>query len=166
MDHLQYKDFYPSPTENNDGDHASALSTTGFWGRQGAGCIFLSKDTKRILLPYRSRSVEQPHTWGVWGGAIDSDENPSDAVKREVREEAGYAGSAQLVPLVVFQKGTFKYHNFLAIVDKEFTPKINWETDDFRWVDYGNWPTPLHFGLQYLIDKSGEDIQRIIFKFE
>lgn len=150
------------PSKNDDGDHAYALATTGFWGKQGAGCIFLAKDTKRILLPYRSSSVEQPHTWGVWGGAIDNKENPSDAVRREVREEAGYTGSAQLVPLVVFQKGTFKYHNFLAIVDKEFTPKTNWETDDFRWVDYGNWPTPLHFGLQYLIDNSGEDIQRVI----
>lgn len=154
------------PSKNDDGDHAYALATTGFWGKQGAGCIFLAKDTKRILLPYRSSSVEQPHTWGVWGGAIDNKENPSDAVRREVREEAGYTGSAQLVPLVVFQKGTFKYHNFLTIVDKEFTPKTNWETDDFRWVDYGNWPTPLHFGLQYLIDKSGEDIQRIISKLK
>lgn len=154
------------PSKNDDGDHAYALATTGFWGKQGAGCIFLAKDTKRILLPYRSSSVEQPHTWGVWGGAIDSKENPSDAVRREIREEAGYNGSAQLVPLVVFEKGTFKYHNFLAIIETEFTPRLNWETEEFKWVEYGDWPSPLHFGLQYLIDKSGEDIQQIISKLK
>lgn len=153
-------------TENDDIDHASALATTGFWGKQGAGCIFLAKDTKRILLPYRSSSVEQPHTWGVWGGAIDSKETPSDAVKREIREEAGYNGSAQLVPLVVFEKETFKYHNFLAIIETEFTPRLNWETEEFKWVEYGDWPSPLHFGLQYLIDKSGKDIQQIISKLK
>lgn len=146
----------------NDAEHGKELATTGFWGKQGAGCIILAKSTKRILLPHRSRSVQEPNTWGVWGGAIDSDEIPKEAAKREVQEEAGYDGETEMIPLSVFEKGTFKYHNFLAIVDEEFVPKLNWETQDYEWVDFGDWPQPLHFGLQSLLTKDSQKIKEII----
>ena len=99
----------------NDMEHEKTLNKTGFWGKQGAGCIILAKDTGRILVPLRSMHVEQPNTWGVWGGAINSDEDPKIAAKREVEEEAGYTGSAEIVPLVVFQKDAFKYYNLSLI---------------------------------------------------
>jgi 8-oxo-dGTP pyrophosphatase MutT (NUDIX family) len=148
----------------NDAEHGKEVAITGFWGKQGAGCIILAKSTKRILLPHRSRSVQEPNTWGVWGGAIDSDEIPKEAAKREVQEEAGYDGETEMIPLSVFEKGTFKYHNFLAIVDEEFEPKLNWETQDYKWVDFGDWPQPLHFGLQSLLAKDSQKIKEIIKK--
>ena len=49
----------------------------------------LALDTGRILLPHRSQAVEQPGTWGTWGGAIDGKEQPKTAALRELREEAG-----------------------------------------------------------------------------
>ena len=52
----------------NDDEHAETLAKTGFWGKQGAGSLVVAKDTGRILLAHRSRAVEQPNTWGVWGG--------------------------------------------------------------------------------------------------
>jgi ADP-ribose pyrophosphatase YjhB (NUDIX family) len=162
---MKYLDFY-SPIKENDIEHAKTLRNTGFWGKQGAGCIFLAKDTKRILLPYRSSQVLQPHTWGVWGGAIDNNEDPATAVKREVEEEAGYNGNVQLIPLAVYEKDTFRYYNFLAIVDTEFKPKLQWETENYKWVEYGNWPKPLHFGLEYLISKSGDTIVKTIEELE
>jgi len=150
----------------NDAEHGKELATTGFWGKQGAGCIILAKSTKRILLPHRSRSVQEPNTWGVWGGAIDSDEIPKEAAKREVQEEAGYDGNTEMISLSVFEKGTFKYHNFLAIIDEEFEPKLNnehaWETQGYKWVDFGDWPQPLHFGLQSLLTKDSQKIKTII----
>ena len=153
----------------NDAEHGKELATTGFWGKQGAGCIILAKSTKRILLPHRSRNVQEPNTWGVWGGAIDSDEIPKEAAKREVQEEAGYYGEAEMIPLSVFEKENkdktvFKYHNFLAIIDEEFEPKLNWETQDYKWVDFGDWPQPLHFGLQSLLTKDSQKIKEIIKK--
>lgn len=131
----------------NDLEHATALRDTGFWGRQGAGTIILAKLTKRFLLPERSADVEQPFTWGTWGGAIDSDESPEEAVARELYEEAGYHGPKQIIPLYVFKSSSFRYSNFLTIIPDEFTPRLNWETASFRWVEYGDWPQPLHFGL-------------------
>lgn len=146
----------------NDAEHAAALHSTGFWGKQGAGCIILAKSTGRILLPHRSIHVQEPNTWGVWGGAIDSDEDPRSAARREAEEEAGYSGSIQMIPLSVFSKGDFRYHNFLAIVEDEFQPRLNWETQGFVWTTLDDLPSPLHFGLKYVLSQDSAKIRKII----
>lgn len=154
--------------KENDGDHGAALQQTGYWGRQGAGAIILAQDTGRILLPYRSRSVEQPHTWGVWGGAIDAGEDPATAVRREISEEVGYEGlNMELIPMYVYQdpKVGFQYNNFLAVVPKEFVPRLNWETENYRWTTYGEWPSPIHFGLKALLQNSGDEILKVVQKY-
>lgn len=130
-----------------DAEHFDALDRTGFFGAAGAGCVFLARDTGRLLIAHRSMHVEQPNTWGGWGGAINRGENPEEAVRREVAEEAGYHGHFEMKPLFVFAKGTFRYYNFLVIVDQEFTPVLDWETQGFEWCEWGHWPQPLHFGL-------------------
>ena len=154
--------------ENTDDDenrraHYDALKTTGFWGSAGAGAIFMAKDTGRFLISHRSMAVEQPDTWGTWGGAIDRGENPVDAVKREVREETGYTGNFQIIPLYVFKKDTFRYYNYLVIVDHEFEPHLDWENQGYKWCDYGDWPKPLHFGLVSLLNDpaSAETMQEL-----
>lgn len=148
----------------NDSEHSKAEEITGFWGKQGAGSIVLAKKTGRILLPHRSIHVLEPNTWGVWGGAIDNDEDPQEAAKRELQEEAGYLGDIDMIPMCVFQKNSFKYHNFLAIVDDEFEPHLNWETQDYKWVTLDDLPKPLHFGLKYFLSQDHEKIQNIIEK--
>ena len=136
----------------SDEEHRAALEKTGFWGKQAAGCLFLAADTKRICIAHRSQQVEQPGTWGTWGGAIDAGEDPALAVKREVREEAGYDGPSKLVPLMVFSHPSgFKYYNFLAIVAEEFVPTLDWETQGSDWFEFGQWPQPLHPGLSGLL---------------
>ena len=143
----------------SDSSHSDALRRTGFWGNQGAGCIFLAKSTGRILLQHRSRAVQEPGTWGTFGGAIDAGEEPEEAVRREVHEETGYTGSFELVPLAVFTSGSFRYSNFLAIVEDEFEPEHGWEAQGHGWFAYGDWPAPLHFGLRNLLGKSGAEIE-------
>jgi len=139
----------------NDEEHFKTLEKTGFWGSMGAGCIFYAKDTNKYLIAKRSQYVEQPNTWGTWGGAIDQSETPEQAVLREIREETGYSGSVQLKPLWTFKHPNgFQYFNFLAIVEREFEPKLDWETQDYKWVEKGDWPQPLHFGLESLIKNS------------
>jgi 8-oxo-dGTP pyrophosphatase MutT (NUDIX family) len=149
-----------------DEDHWRALERTGYWGAQGAGSIFLARDTGRLLIAHRSRAVEQPGTFGTWGGAIDRGEKPEAAARREAMEEAGHAGHLTMVPLYVFRDKKFRYSNFLAVVDHEFTPELNWETQGYRWVDYGDWPQPLHFGLQAMLSDpaSQATIQKFITK--
>jgi len=139
---------------NDDADHQKTLQKTGFWGKAGAGCLFFARDTKRFLVAHRSAHVEQPNTWGTWGGAIDSGEDPVEAVKREAAEETGYTGHVEIEPLYVFKKDQFRYYNFLVIVDEEFKPHLDWENQGYKWCKWGEWPSPLHFGLVSLLKDS------------
>jgi 8-oxo-dGTP pyrophosphatase MutT (NUDIX family) len=138
--------------KENDAEHGEALRQTGFWGRRAAGCVFMAMDTGRICIAHRSSAVEQPSTWGTWGGAIDGNEDPAVAVRREVREEAGYSGAMRLIPLYVFEHSSgFRYFNFLALVPHEFEPSLNWETQDSDWFSLDRLPSPLHPGLTKLL---------------
>jgi len=138
----------------NDKEHQKYLDNTGFWGKRGAGCIFFAMDTNRFLIAHRSRHVQEPSTWGTWGGAIDSSETPESAVSREVREESGYTGNFKLIHVYDFKhESGFVYHNYIAVVESEFTPELDWESQGYEWAEYGNWPSPLHPGLQNLINQ-------------
>jgi predicted chitinase/8-oxo-dGTP pyrophosphatase MutT (NUDIX family) len=137
----------------NDQEHRAQLAQTGFWGKQGAGCILFAKDTGRFCLAHRSQQVEEPGTWGTWGGAIDGNEDPAKACLRELQEESGYTGRAKLVPLYVFSHSSgFRYYNFLAIVEKEFTPRLDWETQGYDWFTLDDLPQPLHKGMVSLFN--------------
>lgn len=137
---------------DDDISHGEALARTGFWGAQGAGLVFFAEDTKRFLIAHRSDGVEQPGTWGTWGGAIDRGDSPAAAASREAHEECGYNGPMRLIPLYVFKKKTFRYSNFLGVIDHEFEPQLNWESQGYQWCEYGHWPSPLHFGLAALLN--------------
>ena len=145
--------------------HGREQAKTGFWGAQGAGSLFMARDTGRILFSFRSAHVNEGHTWGTYGGAIDPGESPAAAAKREAEEEAGYdAQASDIIPLYVFQSGDFRYSNFLILTPSEFEPRPyegveayysdpigNWESEDFVWTTFGNWPEPLHFGAEALL---------------
>jgi 8-oxo-dGTP pyrophosphatase MutT (NUDIX family) len=139
-----------------DRDHAQALDETGFWGSQGAGAVIFCVATGRLLLPLRSQSVQEPGTWGTWGGAMDEGHTPEQTVAKEIWEEAGYAGRMQLIPLMVFEapNSSFRYHNFLVVVPQEFEPSLNWETARAEWFPLDDLPEPLHFGLDSLLSDS------------
>lgn len=126
-----------------------------FWGEKGAGALILCPETKRFLLPLRSKTVDEGGTWGTWGGAIDGNENPMDAVAREFKEEAKYRGNITFHPLCKFEHDSgFVYYNFIGIVDKEFRPIINWETERAEWREIHDFPTNLHFGVKNILSNS------------
>lgn len=133
-----------------------------YWGDAGAGALIVAKDTGRILLFQRSDDVNEPGTWNLTGGKLDAGENPKDAVAREVEEESGLDGDYKLALVYTFRHKNFRYDNFLAIIPAEFTPKLNWEHDTSKWVEWGEWPHPMHFGLKSLLDHAGEKIHRVV----
>src|SRR5574343_926877 len=132
-------------------EHYVTLRKTGFFGAQAAGCIFKAEKTGRILLMFRSNSVLEPHTWGNCGGAHKKDESPEKAAEREGREETGYEGKITMIPSLVFKKPGFIYRNFIALVDDEFVPDLGWESEDYMWCDINDLPSPLHFGMEFLL---------------
>jgi 8-oxo-dGTP pyrophosphatase MutT (NUDIX family) len=139
---------------NSDKDHQKVMEDTGYWGKRAAGVLFWSVDTRRVLFAHRSRHVTQPGTYGTWGGAIDAKESPTQAVRREIKEETGYQGKYVLHPLTVYvaPDADFRYYSFLASVQEEFTPKLDWENAGFKWAEMGTWPTPLHPGMGKVLD--------------
>ena len=138
----------------DEAGHEGPLTDTDYWGHRAAGALVYARTTGRFLLPFRSAEVDEPHVWGTWGGSIDGPESPERTVRRELREEAGYAGSSMLIPLLVnrvFDAGLV-YHNYLAVVHEQFEPVLNWETEKAGWFTYGEFPEPRHPGLQKLLD--------------
>jgi ADP-ribose pyrophosphatase len=139
----------------DEAEHYEAMSETGFWGRQGAGCIIFAEDTGRFLLSLRSAEVLEPHTWGIWGGAVPTGMDLQTSVRLEVLEETGYRGRIELIELCEYRDvaSGFRYQNYLGVVPSEFDPMLNWESDDARWFHAGSWPEPPHFGLEFLLSR-------------
>jgi len=141
--------------------HSASFRRTGFWGAfGGAGGIFLARDTGRLLLARRSYQVLQPGTWGT----IDHGEGPEDAVMRETQEELGVQVKPEDFHLCyVFRddRSRFVYYNYTVLVPQEFEPQLNWEVSDHAWIEFAQWPEPLHFGMQaWLQDARGESMLR------
>lgn len=134
--------------------HQSSGNDSRFWGNRGAGVVVYCEKTGRYLIGLRSRYVNEPNTWGTFGGKIDDDdEDPKDAAKREMGEETGYTGEVELTPIDVFQSGNFKFYNFLGKVSDEYQPKLSWENSEIRWMKLDEFPNNLHFGLKRLLPK-------------
>ena len=147
------------------GEYASYHNKSGenFWGNCGGGCLPICVKTGRILLAYRSKYVNEPNTYNLWGGKIDEEEGQSesdieDVVKREFMEECGFDGDIKLIPAFVFEtpNKSFKYFNFIGLLDHEHEPTLDWETQSYKWVTFDEMMNikPKHFGLQGLLNDS------------
>jgi 8-oxo-dGTP pyrophosphatase MutT (NUDIX family) len=140
-----------------------------FWGNIGGGVLPICTTTNRILLPLRSDEVLEGGTWGVWGGKIDEEDDETesdieDVVKREFEEESRYNGHIELIPSYVFKTSNnrFTYYNFIGLIDHEYVPQMNWETQDFRWVTLDELLEiePKHYGLVELLKNDLETIKK------
>ncbi len=130
-----------------------------FWGSVAGGVLVFCISTKRFLLLKRSKHVYEPNTWGIISGKMDEGETSViEAVVREAEEETGYQLET-LQPSYVFKSGQFTFYNFIAFVDEEFVPKLNWENTDYGWFELEEFPENLHFGVVKLIEN--EDLEAI-----
>lgn len=123
----------------------------------GAGVVFLALDTGRCLLQLRNSDKRYKHTWGFFGGMCEANETPFEAIKRELLEEIGFIPQLEkLNPIDIYESKdkNFYYYSFAAVVDKEFSPKLNGESAGYAWVNIGNWPQPLHQGAKVTLGKN------------
>ena len=102
----------------------------------GAGILFFAKDTKRFLILLRNPKVHKGNTWSTVGGKVEPGESAEEGAVRETREEIEFDDEVTLKPLYTFKKINviFKYYTYLAKLDHEFKPKLNWENVDYKWV--------------------------------
>ena len=125
------------------------------WGRQAAGVLFLCSTTRRVGLALRSAYVNEPHTYGLVGGAVDPGEDARKAVSREAWEEIGcHLDPRKLVELHVHREPGFQYTTYLCVTKQEFQvppENLNWETDAFAWLDLASLPANIHPDVAILL---------------
>jgi 8-oxo-dGTP pyrophosphatase MutT (NUDIX family) len=141
-----------------------------YFGTKGAGILPICISTGRVLLNLRSSAIREPNTWGVWGGSLDDsgDTNYLSAAKREFNEESGYSGPIKIIPAYVYKDDGFEYHNFIGLLDEEFTPHLDWESADFGWFTFNEFLNlnNLHPGVVKLFKNSGHLIQKYMLSNE
>lgn len=128
---------------------------------QAVGVLFLAKNTGRCLFQLRNSDKRHKNTWGFFGGMLEPGEKPYDALCRECREEIGFVPEMEkLNPIDVYQSNdkNFMYYSFVAVIDHEFVPELNHESNGYAWVSIGNWPKPLHMGASRTLNRNrGKD---------
>ena len=88
-----------------------------------------------MLVLRRSARVSDPHTWATPGGIVEPGEDDLEAALREVDEEIVNAPQRYVITgEYQFVNPKMRYTMFVAHVPKRFTPELNWENDDFKWV--------------------------------
>ena len=124
---------------------------------KAVGSLFISKQTGRILLNLRSDKTSKGGLWSIFGGMIEKDETVQAALKRELIEEMGFVPDfIKAYPLDVYISldGKFNYYTILIIVEDEFIPKINRESDGYAWCKLGKYPKPLHQAVRKLLSNK------------
>ncbi len=126
-----------------DGD-GWVLSDTGarFWGRHGAAGLLLRAPRPdgrpAVLLQHRAVWSHHGGTWGLPGGARDSDESAKETAFREAREEAGVPVELVTVRACVVTATAsgshWTYTTLVADAPHPLDTVANHESAELRWV--------------------------------
>jgi 8-oxo-dGTP pyrophosphatase MutT (NUDIX family) len=132
----------------------------GHWGHAGSGFLFMAG--RKMLLLKRAMWTTQGGTYGIPGGAIPVDQHGRsmsalESARRETKEEIGRVPRHRPVARFVYRDGQFTFTTFVVMVEREFTPKLNDESDGFLWWDPEEGPDlRLHPGVRALLENRGE----------
>jgi 8-oxo-dGTP pyrophosphatase MutT (NUDIX family) len=110
---------------------------------RAAGIMFRTKKDGMVLLMRRGAGGDYPFHFSVPGGHLAEGEDPEAAARRETKEEMGIDYEGPLVKL--YDDGQFV--TYLADVEEQIVPKLNYEASGYVWCRPENAPQPLHPGL-------------------
>ncbi len=85
--------------------------------KTAAGALFVSSKTKRVLLNLRAPYKTHKYEWSLFGGMIDGDETPKEALDRECTEEMGFVPSVtKTYPIDIYESRdkNFRYTNVVS----------------------------------------------------
>ena len=105
------------------------------WGRFGAAGLLVHHDG-RVLLQHRAKLTIGGDTWGVFGGARDSDESPVEAALRETSEESTLDVSTVTVRALMHEDHDgWAYDTVIGTVtDLADVGPASWESAGAAWV--------------------------------
>jgi 8-oxo-dGTP diphosphatase len=114
------------------------------WGKFGASGIALIYNNK-ILLQHRAAWVHNGDTWGIPGGARDSDETAIESALREAKEEIGIdTNKIKVLAEFLDNHGTWSYTTIISTLADGHGEELsqlahpslhNEETKDLAWFD-------------------------------
>jgi NUDIX domain len=115
--------------------------------KPGVGLFPVARTTGRLLMGERSWAVDEPGQWSGFGGKVEGLESPELAAVRELREETGYTGPIDLEEIAP--------RIFLGHVPDEYAPRLNWETEQARWLTMLQVAglEPKHWGTDVLLSQ-------------
>lgn len=133
----------------------------------GVGSLIVSSKTSRALLSFRSPHKTHPMQWALFGGMAKEDEQPKDALLRELSEEMNFVPEIEKIyPFDIYQSKDkhFRYYSFVCVVVDEFIPELNDENCGYCWVNISCWPKPMHQGakISFCNTKAEERLKMIL----
>ncbi len=124
---------------------------------QSVWAIIFCPKTERFLIARRGPKVNRPGEWNMFGGGVDKGEKRIKAIVRELKEEAGVRVKKEaLTPISRFRfdKDDTETHRmtfYLLKVDSEIIPKLNAESDKYKWATIKQMPLPRHKSLSVFL---------------
>lgn len=99
--------------------------------------VVILKDGNVLILKRSSTDAWMPGYYGLPGGKLNPGENPEQAASRECKEEAGLTISPSDLKLLT-KVSNDKKHAFYCTTEFTGEPKLDFEHDDFQWVNPKN----------------------------
>lgn len=127
--------------------------STDIQKKQAVGMLIICRSTNRVFLLQRSPSAGHSHLWALLSGGLEPGEDSLKALAREVKEEISINPSIidyHLVKKEITPRNDFYY--YIGFTNSEFTPKLDFENEDWGWFDVDNLPKPLYPGLKDKIE--------------
>ena len=119
------------------------IGSQGGAATRAAGIMFRTKKDGMVLLMRRGAGGDYPFYFSVPGGHLEPGEDDETAARRETKEEMGIDYKGPLTK--IFDDGQFV--TFLADIDEQIVPKLNYEASGYVWCRPEHAPSPLHPGL-------------------
>lgn len=132
-----------------------------------AKLILVNKDNEYLLL-YRSGHPTFPNDPDLPGGRVEDDEQPAQALIRELAEETGIALKVQTLEKLcqsdAYHQG-FTYYLYTARVSGRPDVTISWEHDRYEWLPLKDFTaktrpaidTYMHMVHDYLVQHPGPE---------
>lgn len=124
----------------------------------GAGLLIVRTTDMKILLLRRSEMVTKSGYWAAPGGGVEAGETEKDAAIREGYEELGGLPEDLRIEEEAswYAEGPFfAFATFMATTaDRNWTPRINPEHDQWGWFDPRKLPSPIMPGTQKVVKEA------------